>query len=74
MNDIPAESVQKGTVSPIRTELDLSDLDVRAMADRNHTPEETWANSGNHIGVVCSMCHLEWPCPTRRALREMGVF
>lgn len=50
--------------------LDLSDPLVRAMVDRNHTPEEMWTMGGELSSVSCSLCYQVWPCPSRQALRE----
>lgn len=47
--------------------LDLADPQVRAMAERNHVPEEMWRYDG-HAEVMCETCKKTWPCPTRQAL------
>lgn len=51
---------------------DLSDPMVRAMADRNHTPEERWTVGGGLMAVTCETCGNSWPCPTRSALRALN--
>lgn len=48
--------------------LDLADPQVRAMAERNHCPEEWWSLGGSAPTVVCEKCKKTWPCPTRLAL------
>lgn len=50
------------------TELDLTDLHVREMADRNHQPAEVWSMAGALLSVHCDACGQSWPCDTRRAL------
>lgn len=53
---------------------DLSDPDVREMAERDHTPEERWTIMGGRpvsLEVRCDMCHQPWRCPTRRALDSL---
>jgi len=52
------------------TELDLTDPEVREMADRNHTPDEMWSTQGVLISVHCDTCGQPWPCETRKALRD----
>lgn len=48
--------------------LDLADAEVRAMARRNHQPEEWWCYGGDRPQVVCETCKKPWRCPTRLAL------
>ena len=52
------------------TRLDLSDPDVREMAERHHYPEELWSNTGQLHAVRCATCFQDWPCATRLALRR----
>lgn len=58
-------------------ELDLTDRAVRSMAERNHTPEESWMADVNGVGhlvhVNCETCYHPWPCPTRVALRALAA-
>jgi hypothetical protein len=47
--------------------LNLTDPDVRAMARRNHQPDEMWTFGGD-VMVICETCKKDWRCPTRLAL------
>lgn len=51
------------------TDLDLTDPMVRAMADRDHEPEERWTLAGRLLRLSCRTCAQPWPCATRVALR-----
>lgn len=48
--------------------LNLADPEVRAMARRNHMPEEMWTYGGVSPRVLCETCKRDWRCPTRLAL------
>lgn len=50
------------------SELDLTDPEIRRMAERNHQPDEVWAANGTLISVYCEKCGNDWPCVTRRRL------
>lgn len=53
-------------------ELDLSDPQIRAMAERNHVPQELWTGGGELFDVTCQTCGNRWPCPTRQQLNSIG--
>jgi hypothetical protein len=56
------------------TSPDLNDSDVRALLDRNHTPEEITVRRVDDtvatVIIACEKCGEPYPCPTRLALRE----
>lgn len=52
--------------------LDLTDPEVREMAEFNHRPKELWRGNGELLSVVCEACGNSWPCDTKRALRALG--
>jgi hypothetical protein len=54
--------------------MDLTDPMVRAMADRNHVPDEITRRTASGVAyteVVCEQCGAAWPCETRRKLRQI---
>lgn len=53
-------------------ELDLTDPEVREMAEHNHEPQEMWTMAGQLMSVSCRACGHAWPCPTKVALREIA--
>lgn len=57
--------------APLSThDLDMGDPAIRAMAVRNHAPQDTWTVAGTLVGVFCEHCYQAWPCSTRRALDD----
>lgn len=59
----------------VRYALPMDDSEVRQMALQNHYPEEQWyynrdGNNPIKPRVSCGMCHQDWPCATKLALRD----
>jgi hypothetical protein len=63
------------TEPPLRVVPDLlNDARVRAMADHDHVPGETWNMGGNLVSLHCAACVQAWPCATRLALDEIAAY